>query len=229
MPGKRKRVSIKSSSRSKSTRRSLAAYRSGLRRLPLWRVGRDTRRFEFNAISCWETSSASALSGFVQGALSQNFVFAPRLGDFPSASDFVSTYDSYKVLSVELWFQPQYDPVNALLSAPATQQAEWIKSIIDINDSTVLSGTLYEQAPSFMATCVGKPFCRRWQPAFISSTPTGANMINDQKDSWLSVSASGALVPQLACKVFCPPYVNIASYVLYTLKVRMVVIGRSQG
>lgn len=167
----------------------------------------------------------------VQTNVSANYVFAPRLGDFSSASDFLATYDAYKVLSVELSFFPTMHP-GYITATSANITNEWVKTAIDINDATVYTATLYEQCGSFRAHHCDQSITRRWQPAFLNTNAQGVNLIQDQKDAWISVSASGSNVPQLSCKLFMPPYpgaVGGTGAITWIIKCRMVVIGRAQG
>lgn len=209
-----------------------AAYRRGLAipRTTTWSTNRDTRPFVFNAVSCWENSGAAVIAGVVQGATSANYVFAPRLGDFSSSADFIATYDAYRVLSCELSLHPTYDPGNTN-NGSALITNEWVKTAIDINDLTVFTALLYEQSSSCRIHACNVNITRKWQPAFINTNAQGVNLIQDEKDAWISVSAGGSTVPQLGCKVFIPPYAAAASAqaVSWIVKVRMVVIGRSQG
>jgi len=229
------RNSIKSKSlkRKRTFKGKYAAYRKGLSipRSTTWSIGRDTRPFVFNSISCWENSAGALAATVTQTNVSANYVFAPRLGDFSAATDFIATYDAYKVLSVELSFFPTMHPSYSTLTSNLLTN-EWVKTAIDINDTTVYTATLYEQTSSFRAYQMDQNITRKWQPAFLNTNAQGVNLVSDQKDSWISVSAAGSNVPQLSCKLFMPPYpaaVGATGAITYLIKCRMVVIGRSQG
>jgi len=229
------RTSIKNKSlkRKRSFKGKYAAYRKGLSlpRTTSWSIGRDQRPFVLNAINCWEAANGVNVTAVVQTNVSANYVFAPRLTDFSSASDFIATYDAYKVLSVELSFYPTMHPSYITNTANLITN-EWVKTAIDINDATQFTALLYEQTGSFRAHQMDQPITRKWQPAFLNTNALGVNLLQDQKDSWISVSASGSSVPQLSCKLFMPPYpaaVGSAGAITFIIKCRMVVIGRSQG
>lgn len=206
------------------------AFKSGLTKPLAWQVGRDARRYVLNYVACYELSAPGLTATMLQGALSQNFVFAPRLADFPGGADVIATYDSFKVLSAEMWFAAQLDPKYTVASGQsAEQEAEWMKSIIDINDSTTVTGTAYDHYSSVQYHRVGEDFYRKWQPAYLNTSVTGVNTISDQKDEWVSVVALGPTVPFLSCKVFMPPYVSANQAVRYTLRVRLSIVARSQS